>query len=373
MACPECGYPYDANQSSCPECGCPNDSIASSTDVKDDSMVCPYCGAPIEGLKVCQWCGKPLEEDTEDTEGIEDTEDIIEDIEHESISPEASNTADEGIEYEQNDSVLSETQNIASPSIDLNKKKPLNPWYIAIPVSVLLTTVFCVILVRSKEDCKKETDVEFNTDVEVVSSRMSGQRVYSCAYDGFTNIREDSSFSAKVIGQFRNGPEGAILLEDLGEWMRIDIAGQIGYVVSKYVRDTPSVAYTGDITVDWIEGIWVSDDGFVLLIFNNGTWERGYDYASVYGKYLLQNKNELVLTPVWELDAVDFSWVSAKDEDIRVVKINKAKKLLEYSGTDYHKDEYVSQKDEEYYEYGCLTKSEFKSKGKELLQLIENR
>ena len=382
MICKECGCPYDANQSSCPECGCPSDSIASATEVKDDLMVCPYCGAPIEGLKVCQWCGKPLEEDTED----------IENIEQESISSDTSNTAEKGIEYEQNDSVLSDTQNIASPSIDLNKKKPLSPWYIAIPAGVLLTVFFCVLIVRSREDhidffdseieddvdffdSEKENEVEFNSDVEAISSRMFGQRVYSWAYDGFTNIREDTSFSAKVIGQFRNGPEGAILLEDFGEWMKIDISGQIGYVVSKYVRDAPSVAYTGDITVGWLEGIWgSSDSGFNLLIFNNGTWEMGYDYTFVYGKYLLQNTNELVLIPVKEINP-EGDWISAEDSDIEIVKINKAKNLLEYSGTDYHKEEYMSQEamDEGYGGYGCLTKSEFKSYGKKLLQSIENR
>ena len=331
---------------------------------ESDTSVCPYCGAPVEGLKVCPWCEKPLVEDILD----DIREDVKEDIEQESILPDTCNTAEESIDYAKEESVLADDADsiAASPSIDHDKKKSLRPWHILLPVIVLLIAFICVVIIRNGNEYEQENEVESN--VEVVPPRVSVQYVYSCAYDGFTNIREEASFSAKVIGQFRNGPEGAILLENLGEWMKVDVSGQIGYVVSKYVRDTPSVAYTGDITIDWLEGIW--HGGYVLMIYNNGTWEMGYDYEFVYGTYLLQNTNELALIPVEKIDPLG-AWVEADDSDIQILKINKGEGLL----GDYHKGEYLSQedRDEGYGGYGVLTRAEFKSAGKALLQLIENR
>lgn len=339
---------------------------------ESDTSVCPYCGAPVEGLKVCPWCEKPLVEDIVD----DIREDVKEDIEQESISSDTCNPAEESIDYAKEESVLADdADSIAtSPSIDHDKKKSLRPWHILLPVSVLLIAFICVVIVSNGNEYEQENEVESN--IEVVPPRVSVQYVYSCAYDGFTNIREEASFSAKIIGQFRNGPEGAILLENLGEWMKVDVSGQIGYVVSKYVRDTPSVAYTGDITVDWLEGIW--HGGYALMIYNNGTWEMGYDYRFVYGTYLLQNKDELVLIPVKKLDPYaddhPFVWIAAEESEIEIAKINKAEKRLDYSGSHYEKGEYLSRKDEvEFHDYGDLTRAEFKSKGKALLQLIENR
>ena len=37
-------------------------------------------------------------------------------------------------------------------------------------------------------------------------------RVYSCAFDGYTNIRQEASSKAAAIGKLKNGPEGAEFL-----------------------------------------------------------------------------------------------------------------------------------------------------------------
>ena len=305
----------------CPTCG---------AMVSDQTANCPKCGAPISSAS-----NRPA---------------------YQQVAP--------------TQSAYSPTPRKDEPK-DHDKKKSLRPWHILLPVSVLLIAFICVVIVRNGNEYTQENEVE--TNVEAAPPRVSIQYVYSCAYDGFTNIREEASFSAKVIGQFRNGPEGAVLLEDLGEWMKVDVSGQIGYVVSKYVRDTPSVAYTGDITVDWLEGIW--HGGYALMIYNNGTWEMGYDYTFVYGTYILQNKNELVLIPVKKLDPDNhpFVWIPAEESDIEIAKINKAEKRLDLKYSEsFEKGEYLSRRDEEeYYGYGFLTRSEFKSEGKSLLKLIE--
>lgn len=368
MICKECGCPYDANLPSCPECGCPNDSVVSATNEKDNPTVCPYCGAPSEGFKICQWCGHPLEEGAEHEE-------------HESILSDTYNNAEDGIEQEKQESVLPDINNTASSSsIDQNKKKRLNPWYILLPVGALLITFICVIILRNREDYKNENGVKSN--VEANSSRESTQYVYSCAYDGFVNMRATASYSAPKVGEFRNGPEGAILLEEEGDWIRIDVNGLVGFVPSKYVRKTPTVAYTGDISVDWLEGMWSSNGGFITSIFNNGTYEHGYDYPTERGKYIMQNKDEIVFTPLWIdpwlLDGTDDAELF-KAYTLKITnKVDKEMSKLLQDGDvmPYRQIRFMTQKEldeygDEIWSDGMMTISTFRSHGRDVLKQIE--
>ena len=104
-------------------------------------------------------------------------------------------------------------------------------------------------------------------------AQTNEKRIYSCAFDGFVNMREKPSFSADKVGKFNNGPDGAILLEKLGDWVKIDASGTIGYVPTKYTQETPTIPYTGKASADWIEGVWSLNRAHVLLVYNNGTWE----------------------------------------------------------------------------------------------------
>lgn len=127
----------------------------------------------------------------------------------------------------------------------------------------------------------------------------STPKVYSFGYDGFVNVRQEPSFSAKVVGELRNGPEGAELLEDSGQWKKIDLNGIIGYVPSNFVQETPTESYTGTATTAWVQGIWRSNSDEYLYIYNNGTWVYEDDDDFSYGLYVLQN-NEVKFTPVWQ-------------------------------------------------------------------------
>ncbi len=68
-------------------------------------------------------------------------------------------------------------------------------------------------------------------------------RVYSNAYDGFVNIRQAPESKAPILGVLRNGPEGAVLLDEEGEWKKIDCNGIVGYVYGEYVQDTPTEVF----------------------------------------------------------------------------------------------------------------------------------
>ena len=132
-------------------------------------------------------------------------------------------------------------------------------------------------------------------------------RVYANAFDAFVNIRETPEAKAPILGVFKNGPEGAVLLGTEGEWTKIDCNGIIGYVLSKYVQDTPTVAYTGSATIDDIAGVYYSPGGYGMYLWYDGTWESGYDMMpNSGGQYILQN-NEVNLCPTcveeWEDNA----------------------------------------------------------------------
>ena len=50
-----------------------------------------------------------------------------------------------------------------------------------------------------------------NQDIQI------SEKVYSNAYDGYVSIRVEPSSKSEKIGEFRNGPDGAILLEKTNE------------------------------------------------------------------------------------------------------------------------------------------------------------
>lgn len=196
-----------------------------------------------------------------------------------------------------------------------------------------------------------------------VSAQTNEKRIYSCAFDGFVNMREEPSSSAKKVGKFNNGPEGAVLLEHLGEWVKIDASGTIGYVPTKYTQETPTIAYTGDVSVDWIEGIW-KQGGTSLKIYNNGTWEKGYDFEQARGKYILQN-NEIKFMTTRSHDKMAFN---------EVLPINREENRLgDYERGDFlTPEEYEEMSEEDGYDYGSVSKEEFRAAGKQLLEEIES-
>lgn len=131
-----------------------------------------------------------------------------------------------------------------------------------------------------------------------VAAVPGSSMVYSCGFDGYVNMRQSPSFSAAKVGVFNNGPVGATLLEDLGDWKKIDYAGQVGYVHTNYLQSTPTEAYSGGVSGDWVSGAW-SNGGSFLYLYNNGTWVQGSGSSPVsYGLFYMQN-NEVKLVPIF--------------------------------------------------------------------------
>lgn len=154
-------------------------------------------------------------------------------------------------------------------------------------------------------------------------------KVYSNAYDGYINIRESPHSNAPVIGVFKNGPDGAILLSREGDWTKIEYNGIVGYVYTKYVQDVPTVAYTGTATIDQIAGVY-DNFGFSLFLYFDGTYCIGGE-ASVLerGRYILQN-NEVKLMPLYS----DFS-----ESEKQILPIDVANKKV----GDYKKQPFLTE------------------------------
>ena len=214
----------------------------------------------------------------------------------------------------------------------------------------------CLPLIAEYRELVERSASSLSNDNKVINPP-----VYSNAFDGFVNMRKEPSYSAEKVGKLKNGSEGAVLLEDKGDWKKVDVSGTIGWVPSKYLQSTPTIEYTGEVDAEWLEGIWGADGGYVLMLFNNGVWEYGYDDAIAHGKYIMQN-NEVKLIPTWVMEDLD-----APDD---ILQINKgADKVGIFSRGDYLSQE---EKEDGMGGYGVLTKSDFKAAGKALLKEVEN-
>ncbi|MBQ6761822.1 MAG: SH3 domain-containing protein [Bacteroidales bacterium] len=186
-----------------------------------------------------------------------------------------------------------------------------------------------------------------------------GDYVYSCGYDGFVNMRQEPSYSAGKVGKFYNGERAKVVGERGEDWKQVEVGSSVGWVPVKYIQTAPTLAYTGNVDVNWVEGIW-DYNGSILMVFDNGTFVWGYDDETSHGVYIMQN-NEIRFIPTWTEETL-----AGFDETL---EINERSNML----GDYSRQHYLSQEDadEGYGGFGCLTRQEFKSFGKRLLAEVD--
>ena len=209
---------------------------------------------------------------------------------------------------------------------------------------------------------------------EVTHTNHYEQRVYSYGYDGFVNMRAQPTTKSAKVGRFNNGPQGAILLQDLGQWKKVDVNGVVGYVLSKYVIDTPTVPYTGRADVNWVSGIWYIN-GYAYMIYANGTWESGYNNPTSRGYYIMQN-NEVKLITVIELDdpySTKWRYRGAKyhpsDSGI-TLSINQRAGTLGGGQKTTFLTGNGSEEELEGTDWCCVTKAAFRKSGRQVAQQV---
>ena len=120
-------------------------------------------------------------------------------------------------------------------------------------------------------------------------------RVYSNAFDGFVNIREQPSAKSAVIGILRNGEQCLERVKLLDKWVAVKYHDQVGYIIKSAVGSTPCPAVDIDVDGDWLQGVY-STGYYAYLIYNNGSYAFVHQYGTVsYGTYMLDG-HDIVLT-----------------------------------------------------------------------------
>lgn len=183
---------------------------------------------------------------------------------------------------------------------------------------------------ENKETKNTETSVqqESSPNEEKTEPDDSRPRVYANAFDGFINIRETPEAKAPIIGTFKNGPQGAVLFDSEGEWTKIDCNGIVGYVLSKFVQDTPTEAVDEGITMDWLEGWWKNDECKSILIFDNGGF---MDYYCMYMEGSYTSKGSFKLqgsSLVLNIDVDFVRWPEEPDPKTKTLTLDPIKKTI---------------------------------------------
>lgn len=130
------------------------------------------------------------------------------------------------------------------------------------------------------------------------------EKVYSCAYDGYINLRELPTMKSNKVGQLMNGPEGAELLEKTNKnWWKIKVGRVVGYASRAYLQLTPTEKVDMDLVKKWFsaESEFYSNEN-VLLFKTNGTFQlqtgKGEGYAVIQnGKWHIENSTVVLVCP----------------------------------------------------------------------------
>lgn len=205
-----------------------------------------------------------------------------------------------------------------------------------------------------------------NANVKYSGNAKPGNKVYSCAYEGYVNMRPGPSYEApKLTIKFKNGSTGAVLIQNLGEWMKIDYNGKEAYIPSRFVQDEPTVAYTGNATASEIAGVWnVRGPYNIINIYDNGYWMAfGNYFPLAYGYYIMQN-NEVKLIATEKSDGGEPKYESVK-EVYDIIDINSLNKetRIEFLTENETNDEIAV---EPYY----CTKEKFKENAKSVAKRV---
>jgi len=90
---------------------------------------------------------------------------------------------------------------------------------------------------------------------------------------GLLNLRQEPSLNAKVIRQYPTGTWMTVLSED-GEWSKVEVGGNTGYVMSKYLSDSSSSS-TLYVSTNTGRGLNLRDEpsleGNIITSFKPGT------------------------------------------------------------------------------------------------------
>lgn len=199
-------------------------------------------------------------------------------------------------------------------------------------ILILLAAVCFVGLTSSKCSFeRKVTDPE--PDVDTLAPTPSAAdlivMVYSNAYDGFLNIREQPDTKSPIIGKIVNGPMGAVKMGEIGGWTIVKVGDTIGYASSRYLQTEPTDEFTDKDMEKCIQGIWTTStpmDQRQIMLFQDNLFYEGYTLEglcycgtwSVTGTVLsLHTVKSMSESYGWAEDPHDEVWTIVSGDQIK--------------------------------------------------------
>ena len=208
---------------------------------------------------------------------------------------------------------------------------------------------------------EEKTKVYSNPSSNQIIEEEEKTKVYSNSYDGYTNIRETPSLKGKVIGELRNGPDGAVLISKTEGWSKINCNGVEGYVYTKNLSTSPTEEVTISTDINWINGIWRNDnEQYAYLIFNNGTFAiQSTSGTLAYGTYILKG-NDIEFSIKQFLSSMEISKIQRLGIDTSTNRIGQLRKMDFLSESEQYNNTYDL----------TWTKSQFNALKKEIRALL---
>lgn len=193
---------------------------------------------------------------------------------------------------------------------------------LAILTLVMMSVVSCMLLPdRGKRGGEGEVEGE----------------LFSNAPTGFLTIYESPSEWSFKIGELKNGPKGATMVEYGTRWSKVSYNNIEGYVKTQYLQTGPTKPVNINFAV--LLGAWClkAENGELsrwvdLLIFDNGTYAEfniGFCEGAVssVGTWVVEDNN-LVLTEHYDV-VYNLSWGKGiKSNKKRIYKVNDESRVL---------------------------------------------
>lgn len=122
--------------------------------------------------------------------------------------------------------------------------------------------------------------------------------IYSNAYDGYVNIRQQASTKSSILGVLPNGNYPAEFIEvayNNKNWYYIYYKGIYGYVAKSQVGWSPAAAVNLNIKAAWLSGTWINDSGHIIACEKSGKFTYKGD-VTVTGKWRLSGGDSITFT-----------------------------------------------------------------------------
>ena len=122
--------------------------------------------------------------------------------------------------------------------------------------------------------------------------------IYSNAYDGYVNIRQQPTTKSTVLGAIPNGNFPAEFIEvayNNNNWYYIYYKGIYGYVAKSQVGWSPVAAVNLSIKATWLAGTWINDNDYVIACDKSGKFTYKGE-VTVTGKWRLTGGNNITFT-----------------------------------------------------------------------------